>query len=199
VNRRRFLGALVALLPVPAFVKASSLWLPPERPRVQPLTFETIERAMARAAAQGFPGINTATAYLTPEAWAACMEDLEALKRHAVSPEGSKEPVQGLALYCVSGKVEIKASPYVRDGEVYLAPFSSIFDSLGPLPLVGAADPSHDRGQRGGMARRELQRSLRGGPLTPREPRVRGGLLQPRPGVLDLPAEIAGGHDRAGC
>lgn len=34
MNRRRFLGALAALLPVPAFVRASSLWLPPEKPAV---------------------------------------------------------------------------------------------------------------------------------------------------------------------
>ena len=34
MDRRSFLKGCMALLPVPAFVKASSLWLPPEKPQI---------------------------------------------------------------------------------------------------------------------------------------------------------------------
>jgi hypothetical protein len=40
MNRRGFLGTCASLLPLPAFVKATSLWLPPERLRiVEPVDF----------------------------------------------------------------------------------------------------------------------------------------------------------------
>jgi hypothetical protein len=45
VNRRGFLLRAASLLPVPAFVRAASLWLPPERPFVVPDTRIFIHRS----------------------------------------------------------------------------------------------------------------------------------------------------------
>lgn len=54
MNRRRFLQSALCLLPLPAFARAASLWLPKEKAFV-PLTMEIVHQEAALTAPQPWP------------------------------------------------------------------------------------------------------------------------------------------------
>lgn len=60
MDRRSFLKGCMALLPVPAFVKASSLWLPPERPQIlagRPVEFIVLDEKWSTEWDSAYPRI----------------------------------------------------------------------------------------------------------------------------------------------
>lgn len=88
MKRRDFLKSL-CVLAAPAFVKASSLWLPPERPRVQlPTTVE-------------LDAYSRQTLWVNPRTWAKLMLD-EAELRRRFAPEavGPVKIVQDSSIKC---------------------------------------------------------------------------------------------------
>ena len=84
------------------------------------LSFEAVQRLVARAMAKG--GDGDYTLYVSPATWATMMSDQAALRRHGDPNKSARYEIgaEAITFYTQLGKVQIKASIYVWEGFAYL-------------------------------------------------------------------------------
>jgi len=117
MKRRAFLTRAFGLLAAPAFVKASSLWLPPERPFIPAVIgLEEIQRQAARAyLLMGQNG--NLTAWVTPRALEMLKGDLQALDRYKGATHIAGIELSSIKFHTLAGSVEVFSSPYISSDD----------------------------------------------------------------------------------
>jgi hypothetical protein len=132
MDRRRFLALAASLLPLPAFVKASSLWLSPERPRIltpPPPEFcvlEAINNAAAKAAAHGW---KFDSCIVSKDGFDALLEELNTWPRIDMPTPDS------IDLSTPMGRVKITPSLYARNNTGFMMNAGAF--SLSPPEVKG--------------------------------------------------------------
>lgn len=99
-----------------------SLWQGNEVDVAGPLNQDKVQDYIALAVDKGL--MSKTTLLVNPKAWAKLQSDQAALRVYdsSYSPEKSKNGAKGITYYSQNGEVEVVSHPFVKQGDLFLAP-----------------------------------------------------------------------------